>query len=180
MDVDVFYLDLDGVMHPEAVYWSLKRGAYLDDRLAAAGHCLFEHAPLLEVLLVPYPNVRIVLSTSWARTFGYGKTVKRLPPSLAARCIGATWHSQMDPREFDALTRGEQVRSDVGRRKPEIWLALDDVDDGWGNDRDNVVLTQPILGLASPPVLDDLKRKLTRFRMTNGSTTDGSMPRDCN
>jgi hypothetical protein len=41
---------------------------------------------------------------------------------------------------------------------------VDDVDDGWGTDRDNLVLTDPICGIAHPLVLSELTTKLQRFR----------------
>jgi hypothetical protein len=64
----VLYLDLDGCLHPDAVYEKPGSGGgpfifgYPD-------HRLFEHARLLEDVLAPYPRVRIVLSTSWVRRY---------------------------------------------------------------------------------------------------------------
>jgi hypothetical protein len=36
----VLYLDFDGVLHPDEVYWHPRRGAYLREDLVAAGHAL--------------------------------------------------------------------------------------------------------------------------------------------
>ena len=72
----VVYLDFDGVLHHHNVLWSAKRGPYLD---ASAQDVLFQHAELLLGLLRPYPDIRIVLSTSWVLKYGcYGAT-RRLP-----------------------------------------------------------------------------------------------------
>lgn len=161
--MEVLYLDFDGVLQPADVWWSIKRGAYLDQALEGRGHRLFERCSLLEELLEPYPVVRIVLSTSWVPTSSYSRATKRLTDSLRRRCIGATFHSRMGRADFEALPRGLQVLADVRRRRPGRWLALDDVDEGWGDERDNLVLTHGVDGIAHPPVLSDLKAKLLRF-----------------
>eukprot|EP01037_Dinobryon_pediforme_P012453 gene12453-12540_t len=125
---DVLYLDFDGVLHHENCFWHPRRGAYLD---APPGYMLFQHAELLSTLLAPYPQVEIVLSTSWVRRYGCSDTAKRLPRPLRARVIGATFHTRMNERDFVELSRGQQVLGDVMRRQPKRWLALDDDPDGW-------------------------------------------------
>lgn len=150
----VIYLDFDGVLHHEDVRWSAKRRAYLN----VPGHQLFEHASLLEALLAPYPQLRIVLSTSWARVYSFDKAARRLPSSLRRRVIGATWHSEMDKLIFTGQTRGMQVVSDVARRRPRDWLALDDDDEGWPQEvREKVLVTDERLGLSAP----DMQQRLT-------------------
>ncbi|SIT39477.1 conserved hypothetical protein [Paraburkholderia piptadeniae] len=63
------------------------------------GHALFEHCALLEETLAPYPEVSIVLSTSWVRRYrgSIRRVSRRLTPALRARVIGSTYHSRMDP-----------------------------------------------------------------------------------
>jgi len=154
------YLDFDGVLHPEGVFWSRRRGAYLGSQYNK-DHQLFEHAALLETLLDPYPTVAIVLSTTWVREYRYGGAVKRLPGGLRARCVGATFHSEMNRHAFESLHRGQQVLEDVARRQPRAWLAIDDARDGWPPSMDaNVVLSDPTEGIAHRLVLHSLTRKL--------------------
>ena len=119
----VLYLDYDGVLHHENVLLHPRIGAYLS---APDGYVLFQHSELLERLLAPYPAVQIVLSTSWVRRYGCTKAAKNLRPALRSRVIGATFHSRMDEQLFSETPRGMQVWSDVLRRKPRDWLALDD------------------------------------------------------
>lgn len=70
---------------------------------------MFEHAPLLVALLAPYPDMRIVLSTSWVRVLGsMRKVARRLPPVLRARVVGATVHGDMEPDLFASMPRGTQ------------------------------------------------------------------------
>ena len=157
----VLYLDFDGVLHHENVYISPSRGPYLD---APAGHVLFQHAELLERLLAPYPAVQIVLSTSWVRRYGCTKAAKNLRPALRSRVIGATFHSQMDKKQFSEAPRGMQVWSDVLRRKPRDWLALDDDWLHWPKwCLDKYVRTHEHEGISDPGVEQEIREKLARM-----------------
>jgi len=156
----VLYLDYDGVLHPEDVYLLHKRGPIL---LNSPGHSLFEHCKLLEEVLEPYPEVQIVLSTSWVRRYrgSIVRVSRRLTPSLQARVVGATYHSRMNREDFAAAPRGMQIWADVLRRWPVEWLAMDDDWLHWPAwCRDHLVLTDPVLGLSEPSVLAQLKAKL--------------------
>lgn len=156
----VLYLDFDGVLHHEDVRWSLKRGPFLN----APGHSLFEHAALLEDLLKPYPQVHIVLSTTWARVFSCYGAAKRLPPGLRDRVVGATWHSAMPEQAFKDKPRGTQVLEDVRRRRPAHWLALDDTDEGWPLEAsDHVLITDEQLGISAPGMAERIAAALRRM-----------------
>lgn len=169
----VLYLDFDGVLHPDDVYWYRNKGIVLQ----SPGHALFEHVDLLESLLEPYPELKIVLSTSWVRAEDFNFAKSRLSQSLQRRVIGATYHSAMK-REyglsglsngalhgyFAQLTRYQQIQGDLKRRAPHVWLALDDDTKGWpAEEEDNLVAPCCDKGLARPDVLLDLRRKLLRF-----------------
>lgn len=159
----LLFLDYDGVLHPENVHLLHRRGPTLLD---APGHDLFENCALLEYVLTPYPDVHIVLSTSWVRRYrgSIVRVSRRLTPGLRARVIGATYHSGMDPAQFAAAPRGMQIWSDVLRRKPEKWLALDDDWLHWPAwCRANLICTDPVLGISAPTVLADLKSKLAQM-----------------
>jgi len=65
----LLYLDFDGVLHHEDVRWSPARGAYMN----APGEDLFAYAQLLESQLQQLPDLRIVLSTSWAAHYGFSR-----------------------------------------------------------------------------------------------------------
>ena len=124
----IIYLDFDGVLHHENVVWIHGKGI----RMCEAGHALFEWEPVLVQLLAPYPQVRIVLSTSWVRVKSFSHAKGRLSKPLSSRVIGSTFHSaQMDRDEFSRMSRGGQVVADATRRQNSNWLALDDDGDGW-------------------------------------------------
>lgn len=104
----ILYLDFDGVLHDDAVYCSPDRGMYLD----TLGRVLFEWMPILDELLAPYPELRVVLSTSWVRAKGLVFATSQLSPSLRSRVVGTMFDNRLVQKaEFDLLPRGhEQVR----------------------------------------------------------------------
>lgn len=157
----LLYLDFDGVLQHENVLWHPRIGAYLS---APEKYVLFQHAELLDELLAPYSAIRIVLSTSWVRRYGCRKAAKNLLPSLRERVIGATFHSHMDEELFAAAPRGMQVWSDVLRRKPRDWLAVDDDYLHWPAwCRNKFVRTHEHEGISDPAVLAELKQKLAKM-----------------
>jgi hypothetical protein len=157
----VLYLDFDGVLHHENVLRHPRRGIYLG---APPEFTLFQHAELLESLLGPYPDLKVVLSTSWVRALGFSRTVKRLRPGLRQRVIGATYHSRMNEHLFTLLPRGAQVLDDVERRRPAGWIALDDDGVGWPEEhRHQLVLTDERLGLSGPGVAQRLEELLVQM-----------------
>ena len=162
----VLYLDLDGVLHHEEVYFHPKRGPFVHQGYAP-GHTLFEWAHLLQDLLAPFPDVALVLSSSWCVQPGYGKTIKRLPPELRRRFIGGTFHRRAHGadswaiRAFKEMPRGLQIWADVVRRKPGQWLALDDDAFGWPAwARENLVECDGAKGLSCPETREQLTAKL--------------------
>jgi hypothetical protein len=158
--IDVLYLDFDGVLHPQDV----RMDGGVPYVRSPPGHGILENAPVLQGLLTPYPNLNIVLSTTWVRRFGYRGAVRYLHPELQRRCIGATWHRGMGRYRFDFMTRGEQVLDDVKRRGSISWLAIDDNTEGWGvAESSHLIATDPILGLGQSAAIEKLAAALTRF-----------------
>lgn len=155
----VLYLNFDGVLHHANCLWHPERGAYL---CAPSRYSLFQHSALLEQILEPFPEVQIVLSTSWLIRNGFDATTKRLTLPLKTRVIGGTFHTRaMNAEEFRSLPRGQQVFEDVLRRRPRDWVALDDNGDGWPPEHaKRFVQTHMYEGLSEPAVLEEFKRKL--------------------
>ncbi|MPS90062.1 MAG: hypothetical protein E2585_15455 [Comamonas sp.] len=159
MSKTILYLDYDGVLHPEPVYRHPRGGMYFG--LEHAGHSLFEYAEVLVEALAPYPDVAIVLSTSWVRVLSYSQARAYLPEALRSRVIGATFHSAMNKFEFDAMTRGAQVLADATRRSATNWVALDDDDEGWlGAASNHLVLSNGSQGLSNPKTVTELSVRL--------------------
>lgn len=168
----VLYLDLDGVVHHEAVLFHPKRGIYMSPSVAAV-RTLFEWAPILTDILAPYPEVRLVLSSTWCVRPGYGETLKRLPSELRHRFIGGTFHKKVhgaDPWMRDSFLRtprGEQVLADAKRRRPGQWIALDDDVEGWPLEAlDNLLACDGKTGLSDARVQRVLGETLGAFLRT--------------
>lgn len=156
----VLYLDFDGVLHHEDVLWHHKVGPYISP-VVPSKYKLFAHVSLLEENLQNYPDVQIVLSTSWSRIYGMTKAAKNLGHNLRHRVIGNTFHTLMNEDHFTAKPRGVQVTEDVLRRKPAQWLALDDNSEGWPNwAQDNFIRTHDTEGISDPMVLATFRSKL--------------------
>lgn len=161
MSKTILYLDYDGVLHPEPVYRHPKGGMFFG--VEHAGHCLFEYAELLVEALAPYPEVAIVLSTSWVRVLSYSQAKAYLPEVLSSRVIGATFHSAMNKFEFDAMKRGAQVLADATRRSVTSWVALDDDDEGWFSAlSEHLVRTDRDKGISKAQTLSELSTKLRK------------------
>lgn len=157
----VCYCDFDGVTHDDAVYWSPRDGIHL----RTPGRTLFEWLPILEELLAPYPDVKIVLSTSWVRVKGFEFAKHHLTPSLQSRVIGATFHNRETQKfDFDNMSRGMQICADVERRKPTRWFAIDNDDQGWPAwCRDHLIKTEDRLGLSDLSVQEAVRKVLASF-----------------
>lgn len=157
----LLYLDFDGVLHDEGVFFRHSGEIFM----GTAGRTLFEWMPVLELLLAPHPDVKIVLSTSWVRVKGFRFAKTQLSVHLQSRVIGATFHRrQMRKDEFIFLSRGEQVAADVARRGPKAWFALDDDDEGWPRwCRDKLIKTDGSFGISAPEIREAVRLTLERL-----------------
>jgi hypothetical protein len=155
----VLYLDFDGVLHPADVCVSPAepRRPQVYQRGQPTDRPLFEHLPLLERLLAPYLQLRIVLSTSWVREFGYEFALKQLTPSLRERVIGATL--------YPAPARYYCIQIDAEERGLTRWLALDDDLNMWPEAELHKVVapTDRSRGLAQPGVAEQLSAALAEL-----------------
>lgn len=139
-------LDYDNVLHPCDAFRT--HGGI---RAADPDAKLFQFAPLLEQMLLPFPELRIVLSTSWVEVLGFTRARDRLPlTSLRDRVVGATYHSRDPVAPFwGRTTRGAQVRRYVERHHLQDWVAIDDREDGVEK---HLVKCRPGIGLGDGAV----------------------------
>lgn len=157
----ILYLDFDGVLHDKEVFLHKKSGIEVN----TPGRTLFEWMPLLEELLAPYPDVSIVLSTSWVTARDYAFARKQLSPTLQARVIGATFHSHaMQKEEFFRKPRALQIAEDVQRRAPLFWFALDCDSKIWPTScADKLIHTNGDKGINDQAIQDSIRLMLKNF-----------------
>ena len=148
--MNILYLDYNGVLHDSLVMRNRKRGLYL----AKPDKTFFEWMPILDELLAPVEDLKIVLSTSWVRAVDFDTAKYELSPALRERVIGSTFHHPgLTQSVFDTMPRGQQIVDDVLRRQPTKWFAIDDDTFGWpAAYRDRLIETQGALGLSDPAV----------------------------
>lgn len=133
----VIFLDFDGVLHPEnATPWTGNR---------------FQHAPQLARMLAPWPDVRIVVHSSW-RLDHTVEQLRTLVGPLGSRVIGVTPRLQ---REDSILAAVEQL----GRGgRPVDWRVLDDAPDEFTKlDETRLIVCDPDAGVSGPGVLDHVR-----------------------
>lgn len=153
------FLDYDGPLHPDLVY--RQNGKIV---LRADGLQLFAYASILVDILAPFPNVKIVLATSWVRVLGFDKAKSYLPPELQRKVVGSTYHSAMDhekPGRFEAISRFQQISQYVRRHDIQDWIAIDNDAEGWPDEqRHRLVHVDDWLGLFEARAREELRTKL--------------------
>ncbi len=116
------FVDFDGTLHAGNAYIGEDDEITLD-----TGRPLLEFAPVLAELLAPYPDVEIVLTTSWVRRLPEERVIAHLPPELRPRVVGTT--SSIKPRRsyvLDGTERTYVIASYVYGKRLRHWLAIDD------------------------------------------------------
>jgi hypothetical protein len=77
MSLDILYQDFDGCLHPFPLIVKRRRRARTEPEY-------FESCDILLEAMRPYPDVKLVLSTSWAITYGVDRAARNLPKELAS------------------------------------------------------------------------------------------------
>jgi hypothetical protein len=158
---DTLYLDFDGVLHPADV--RVTAAEPLRPRVYNGGptdHPLFEHAELLERILAPFTDVKIILSTSWVRGLGYEFALQQLPEALRQRVIGTIWQGEL--LKHPPRTRYNAIQTDAAARGLDRWLALDDDQEGWPEEQRYRVIApnNSWQGLSQPGRCEELTEAL--------------------
>lgn len=129
----ILFLDFDGVLHP------------CGDAYRAA--TLFARLPALEALLREYPDVRIVVSSSW-RTDGLEALRAMFSDDIGARIIGLTPITERSPDGYMPAMREQEIinwlTANGGLEQP--WVALDDADFQFTIHRERLVACNPDVG----------------------------------
>lgn len=144
----ILYLDFDGVVH------ALSEPALSHNFKLLDNPNLFKWIPILEQILEPYPEVRIVVSSDWRRLFDDNSLKRLLGPAIALRFAGIV--------EIAEKSRANEILTDAARRGLTQWLALDDHPSVVEASRTDVrfIVCEPETGLSSRTVQATLKTRL--------------------
>ncbi|AOI66342.1 hypothetical protein WS51_22675 [Burkholderia territorii] len=116
------FVDYDGTLHRGHAVLDADGNVLLD-----SGQPLFEYAPLLAEMLEPYPDVQIVLTTSWLDTLSLDQVVSYLPGALSRRVVDTTCGIRARfGYLMDGSARTYIIRSYVFAKRLKNWLAIDD------------------------------------------------------
>jgi hypothetical protein len=132
----MLFLDFDGVLHP------------LDKVELLHPDKWFVWAPLLEDLLRPWPDVQIMVHSSWRNTFTNDE-LRQLLKSLAPRVVGGT----------SSLPKALSIEAALNSSRPPVTshLVLDD-DARLATHRGlNVIVCNPKLGISSHETQAELR-----------------------
>lgn len=131
----LLFLDFDGVLHSDQVFLEPCNPdeVSVDDRRFVTKHNrlvtgknLFEHCDRLVAALEPFPNVQIVISSTWREHFDLDALKAFLPSALAERVVGVTPGvfsrdgANHRLREIGAFSSKNQEYANTP------WIALDD------------------------------------------------------
>lgn len=111
----ILFLDFDGVLHPDPCY---------DDRT------LFCCLPLLESVLRDFPNVQIVISSTWREKRNLNELRSLFSPDVSNRIIGVTPCWKDCPDVFEVVGYQRQAEIEAWLRSSgepwRNWVAIDD------------------------------------------------------
>jgi hypothetical protein len=166
------FIDFDGTLHVGHASMDEHGEIVLD-----TGRQLFEFAPLLVDLLKPYPEVVLVLTTSWLMTLNAQEVASRLPTELARRVVGTT--RDIKPRLsylLNGMARTYVILSYAYGASLTKWLAIDDSVFGaerfWrepGELAHHFVLLDSAQGLSDAGAQQRVKQWLMDVRQEEGS-----------
>lgn len=131
----ILFLDYDGVLHPDPCR----------DR-----ERLFENAPRLLEVLQDFPEVDVVLSTSWRAVYRIEELVMPLPQPLAARVVGITplFSGIEAPRPLAPYARHAECMQWLQQQSAaeRDWIALDDRPSWFAPYCEQLIVCDPLLG----------------------------------
>jgi HAD domain in Swiss Army Knife RNA repair proteins len=152
------FLDIDGVLVPEKKF---DTDVQEEDLMKFDSACLNE----FEALLRRYPEVRIVIASSWREMFPCSAISPLFSPDIAARIVGAT--PFLDPKtivshDFKYIRYQEIIeylRLNQAENSP--WVAVDDIPKHYPSDAP-VVITDAYQGF-DPKSAEALSGYLAAF-----------------
>ena len=133
----ILFLDFDGVTHPDPC-----------DK-----ERLFESLPLLESVLRSFPDVQVVLSTTWRQNYPIGELRDLFSNDIVARVIGGTPAISDYDRDWYPVALSERPRQreveawlHQNRTLAHPWVAIDDRPLWFNTECPNLLVTDRTIG----------------------------------
>jgi hypothetical protein len=151
----ILFLDFDGVLHPDPCH---------DPSI------LFCHLPRLESILRDFPDVQVVISSTWRTGHTLDDLKSYFSPDIASRIIGVTpaWQDLPDLLDKIGHTYVRQVEIEGWLRASvhpwEKWIAIDDKAYWFKPFLPNLIRTNARVGLAGEEVVDELRARLISLK----------------
>jgi hypothetical protein len=127
-----------------------------------SGRPLFEFAPYLVDVLAPWPQVQIIVTTSWLQRLGAGKTFALLPDQLRRRIVGTTLGTPPRLGEIrDGTAKTMTAIRHAAKHGLTTWLVVDD--EAWDvppGFEQHFLHTDPETALGSPKARKQLREWL--------------------
>lgn len=131
----ILFLDFDGVLHPEG------EGHLPND---GTDFCFL---PRLEALLREFPNVRIVISSSWRERLVFKSLLRPFSEDIRTRIVGATPPRGLGVPHPFAHREGEILAwLQINDAVKEPWVALDDAEWQFDRHKDHLVVCGSFVG----------------------------------
>lgn len=132
----ILFLDIDGVLHPQY------------DGESTPADVVFCHLPRFEAILRDYPDVDIVISSSWRYQFPLAQLKSHFSSDIAARIVDSTPQiAEFD--EYLPARREQEILAWLATagREGVARVALDDATWQFQRYRDRVVACVSYIGL---------------------------------
>ncbi|GAB3644919.1 HAD domain-containing protein [Ramlibacter alkalitolerans] len=142
------FIDVDGVFHRPGTVSFNEDGT-------VSGEGAFQWLPHLLAVLEDFPDVRVLVHSSWRMSWETDEQLKAvLPPALASRVAGAT------PREL--ASRFASIQAYCECEQVEHFVILDDEPSAYPVGLEQLVVCDPQAGLSDTAVQERLRRALAR------------------
>lgn len=127
----LIFMDFDGVPHPTP--------CFQDNLLCRLAN--------LESVLREYPDIELVISSSWRNHHTLQTLAAMFSVDIGARIVGVTPPTEAMPAEAQAYVRQYEIEIWITENRPwSKWIALDDQPHLFEKDCPNLLVTDPSMG----------------------------------
>lgn len=146
MTKPTLFLDIDGVLHPTNAPYLTKDGK-------VKGEHLFRWLPKLQEALAQFPDVQVVLHSTWRYCWDTDEEVrKNLPPELDAIIVATTGR--------EVMGRYESILTYIQAHNIEKYVIVDDDGSAFPYGLKELVHCMPSQGLSRQNTYNKLIKKL--------------------